>query len=153
MNLHHMLRNILLTFLIFSCLNLHAQQGGCNNEIFSAGYSCWQKKGYPVFSFERSVRKQSFILVIGGGYLGTDDQYVSPDELNSTKLRGRVNDSRTIDFETSTLPARSYLERTHTRYTGVLARFGYSYYFGPSYCADRLKGLYTGVELSAIRLY
>lgn len=149
-----MLRQTITTLAILLSLALAAQKNQrCNNEVFRAGYSAWNDKGYPIFTLERSIRQHSLQLSIGGGALGTNEESISREELNEIKKKIKVMDSKTIPLPRIDFKENVYLERTQTRYSGVFLRLGYSYYLSKAYCGEHLEGLYIGADISGIRTF
>lgn len=148
-----MLKRFTFLFALFLFSKANAQNQFCNNEVFRAGYTFWDQKGYVNFTLERSIGRHSLQMSIGGGALGSNEEYISREELSEIRKRMKVNDSKTIPIPRIEFTEPVYLERTKTKYSGVLLRFGYSYYLQPSFCGEKLSGLYIGADLSGIRTF
>lgn len=144
-----------LTFLLIvvscSCFAQHRR----DKQIFRAETNIWLRKNFATFTYERSLGPSSLTLSVGGGWMGLDNQFLPVEKINSIKDRNNIHNSQTVFPKT--IPREQeetpYLQRVHTVYTGGMMRFGYNYYFNGHRQSNRLKGLYTGIDLSLIRTF
>lgn len=148
-----MVKYATLLFAVFLFTETIAQKQFCNNEVFRAGYTIWKEKGYLNFTLERSFRCHAIQMTIGGGELGSNEEYIAREDLNHFRKKNKINDSKTISVPSHKFTEPFYLERTQTQYSGILLRFGYSYYLKPRYCGEKLNGLYIGADLATIRTF
>lgn len=140
--------------LLLVTLNSATAQRRCDVHVVRAETNTWLHKNFMSFAYERSIGPSSLTVAFGGGWMGKSEHYLAPDKVGSLPDREDINNSQTI------FPAvprvnqeRPYLQRVKTIYRGGLMRFGYSYYFNGSRCANRMTGLYTGLDLLLIQTF
>ncbi|TND08886.1 MAG: hypothetical protein FD123_1740 [Bacteroidetes bacterium] len=141
--------------LLLVCFSAATAQRRCEKQVFRAETNTWLRKNFLTFAFERSIGPSSLTIAVGGGWLGRDEQYLPPEKMNSMLDVAEIHNSQTFfpDVVPQLKQERPYLQRVNTNYTGGLMRIGYAYYLHGRRCDDRLKGLYTGLDLSLLKTF
>ena len=147
-------RSILfLPFVCFISSPVIAQRS-CDRQVFRAETNTWLHKNFLSFAYERGIGISSVTVAVGGGWLGSSEEYLPLDKADSQIDKIDIHNSQTIFPKVPKVnQEHPYLERVKTVYRGALMRVGYSYYFNSRNCARRLTGLYTGIDLLVIKTY
>ena len=138
-----------LLFIVFLLpFTLHAQWNNQDKQLFQFAWHFGLDRQFYESSLERSFGKTSFVVGIGGNSnMGSDYQYLSPEDAGNMEKRLKLYESKTLDKFPEVYTKDTYLERTATKYRGAYIRIGAAHYFQAKTSAKRLSGFYTGLDL------
>ena len=123
-------------------------------QLFQFAWHLGLDRQFYESSLERSFGKTSVLLGIGGsGNMGSDYQYVSPEDAKDMQKRLPLYQSKTLDKFPEVHTKDTYLERTATRYRGAYIRAGAAHYFQANTGARRLSGLYFGLDVMCMQTF
>jgi hypothetical protein len=133
---------------------LRAQRNNQDKQLFQFAWHFGLDRQFYESSLERSFGKTSVVVGIGGNSnMGSDYQYVSPEDAHDMSKRVELYESKTLDKFPEVYTKDTYLERTVTKYRGAYMRIGAAHYFNAKTSAQRLSGYYAGIDFIGMQTF